>query len=132
MQTTNIKSIEGLNFASFQVHENAKEKGFYDEEKNTGEMIALMHSELSEALEADREGKYCDVDVNILMIQDEDFFFVESYKQSVKGTFEEEMADIVIRVMDMCAFKGIDLESHIAAKMRFNKCRSYNHGGKKY
>jgi len=38
------------------------------------------------------------------------------------------MADIVIRVMDLCAFKGIDLESHIKAKMRYNSLREYKHG----
>lgn len=47
-----------LNQLAKKIHENSKNHGFYDEPKNTGEMIALMHSELSEALEADREGKY--------------------------------------------------------------------------
>lgn len=41
------------------------------------------------------------------------------------------MADIVIRVMDMCAFKGIDLDAHVAAKMRYNSLREHMHG-KKY
>lgn len=36
------------------IHNNNKEKGFYEGEKNTGEIIALIHSEVSEALEADR------------------------------------------------------------------------------
>lgn len=45
--------------------------------------------------------------------------------------FEFEMADICIRVFDMCGWKGIDLESHIAAKMRYNSLRPHKHG-KKY
>ncbi len=55
----------------------------------------------------------------------------EDYKKHIKGTFDEEMADIVIRVLDFCAFKGIDLESHIEAKMKYNSLREYKHG-KKY
>ena len=56
---------------------------------------------------------------------------MDLYKDLVKGSFEEEMADIVIRVMDLCAFKNIDLEAHVKAKMRYNSLREYKHG-KKY
>ena len=53
------------------------------------------------------------------------------FEKSVKNTFEDELADIMIRVMDLAAFKGIDLESHIKAKMRYNAMREHKHG-KKY
>jgi NTP pyrophosphatase (non-canonical NTP hydrolase) len=44
---------------------------------------------------------------------------------------EDELADIMIRVMALAAYKGINLESHIKAKMRYNSLREYKHG-KKY
>jgi hypothetical protein len=47
-----------LNNLSDQIHANAKSKGFFDNEKNLGEMLCLIHSEVSEALEAVREDKY--------------------------------------------------------------------------
>ena len=47
-----------INELSKQIHENNKAKGFYDSEKNIGEMLALVHSEVSEALECDRKDKY--------------------------------------------------------------------------
>ena len=120
-----------INETMLAVHQNAIEKGFFEKEKNIGEMLCLIHSEVSEALEADRNNKYANV--NMLgvngWVSDDDF--VKSYILNVKGTFEEEMADIVIRVFDLCAFKQIDLEQHIRAKMRFNSKREKYHG-KKY
>jgi len=48
-----------LNKLATEIHENSKSKGFFDSEKNIGEMLCLIHSEVSEALEADRINKYC-------------------------------------------------------------------------
>jgi NTP pyrophosphatase (non-canonical NTP hydrolase) len=120
-----------INQLALKLHENNKAKGFYDQPKNIGEMLALFHSEVSEALEADRKDRYCTANMNVILGWTGDDNFKEAYNETVKGTFEEEMADIAIRLFDMCAFKGIDLEAHIEAKMRFNTLREYKHG-KKY
>lgn len=120
-----------INDLAKQIHQNARDKGFFDEEKNIGEMLCLIHSEVSEALEADRKNKYLKSSIEAVngYVSDEDFR--RSFATHVKGTFEEEMADIIIRVLDMCAFKGIDIEQHIKAKMRYNALREHRHG-KKY
>lgn len=47
----------GLNFASQEIHKEARNKGFWDSERETGTLLMLCVSELSEALEADRKGK---------------------------------------------------------------------------
>jgi NTP pyrophosphatase (non-canonical NTP hydrolase) len=131
-----------LNQLAQEIHENAKSKGFYDSPKNVGEMIALMHSELSEALEADREGKYSTGLVSapngewMERVKEvdgytEDANFILEYKTQIKGTFEEEMADIIIRALDFCGFKNIDISAHVKAKMRYNSLREHKHG-KKY
>lgn len=120
-----------INKLAEEIHKNALEKGFFEKEKNIGEMLCLIHSEVSEALEADRSGKYCNKSMGHATIAYAEDDFKQAYKDYVKGTFEEEMADIIIRVLDLCAFKNIDLEMHIRAKMRFNSLREYKHG-KKY
>jgi NTP pyrophosphatase (non-canonical NTP hydrolase) len=89
-----------------EAHETAKSKGWWDEPKETGTLLALIHSEVSEALEADRKGD--------------------------QENFEEELADVCIRIFDLCGAKGIDLEKAIVEKMDKNRGRSYKHGGKKY
>lgn len=114
------------------VHENAKNKGFWDRPSNTGEKLMLIVSEIGEAMESDRKGIHYTGTVD--PINDE--FLDEAewelwFKNTVKDTFEDEMADAVIRILDLCESKDIDIEWHIKKKMRYNSTRPHMHG-KKY
>lgn len=121
-----------INKTAKAVHENAKSNSFFDEPKNIGEMLCLIHSEVSEALECDRKDQYCKIDINTSKIMElKDADFKNDYIDFVKESFEAELADIMIMVMDLAASKGVDLEAHIAAKMRYNSLRPHKHG-KKY
>lgn len=105
---------KGFNFIANRVYANAKEKGFWDDSRNEGEMIALMHSELSEALEALRHGNGS-----------------SDHIPAFSGV-EEEFADVVIRIMDYACSKGYDVAEAVIAKMAFNEGREHMHGGKKF
>ena len=67
-------------------------------------ILALVHSEVSEALEA--------------------------FRNRDRANFEEELADVLIRVLDLAIGLGIDMDEAVAAKLAKNRARGFRHGGK--
>lgn len=135
-----------LKATSKDIHENARAKGFWDKERNMGEMLMLIVSEVSEAMEADRENNYYDPETRYRagkdlslngsqwsfdIVDSDDEAWQNWFRSEVKNSFSDELADAMIRIMDLAHSKNIDLEWHIKAKMRYNKMRPYMHG-KKY
>lgn len=121
-----------------ECHETAKEKGFWNGQRNIGELLMLITSELSEALEADRKGRFADlktfencINVDDIHEEDKSYYINISFERFMKDTFEDEIADTFIRLFDLCGGLDIDIEKHIKYKMEFNKNREKLHG-KKY
>ena len=100
---------------SFQ---NAKEHGWHDSNRSIGDLICLMHSELSEALEEHRNGK-----------APSEVYFNKQKPEKPEG-IPVELADCVIRIFDFCGLHNIDLESVLKQKMEYNRTRPYRHGNK--
>lgn len=107
--TMNIGEMDRLDYMlvinelARKIHENARAKGFYDEAVSFPQSIALIHSEASEALEAHRNAEPTE---NII----------------------EELADIVIRVLDTCGYHSYNIGGAILDKMEKNSRRPQKHG----
>lgn len=109
------------------------EKGFWDKERNFGEALMLVTSELGEALEAHRKGKFTDKNAYELYFNSPHRDNPEAEKKAafekhVKDTVGDEIADAVIRLCDIAKGWNIDLEWQIQKKMEYNKTRPHKHG----
>jgi hypothetical protein len=117
-----------------EVHATARSKGWWDSRDGMEKLaasespalleftkvtldaacIALIHSELSEAIEAARAGDPPDDKI-----------------PEYSGV-EAELADVIIRIMDIAAHRGWRVGDALEAKMAMNRGRSRMHGGKKF
>lgn len=106
-----------INELAKDVHANSIEHGWWNGEPRTfGELISLCHCELSEAVEEYRDGR-----------QFQEIYYPDGAKPE---GIPIELADAIIRILDMCEHYGIDLEAALLEKHEYNKTRPYRHGNK--
>lgn len=103
--------VRGFISQAADAHHLARSNGFWPEEgRNDGELLALIHSEISECLEALRHGNPPD----------------EKLPNFDSATVE--LADAIIRIMDMAHARGLPVAQAVEAKHAFNKTRPHKHG----
>lgn len=114
----NEQHISALNDMAAIVHENAVAHGFHDFNETEGQFltraVANLHGEVSELWEAYRGNKLhasCD-------------------KLDTLTCAQEELADVIIRTLDMAQRLKINIGAAVVAKHNYNKNRPYRHGNK--
>lgn len=96
-------------------HKTALEHGWWNDMRSPLECMALIHSEVSEAVEEIRKPK-CAINEN---------WYQADGKPEGVGM---ELADAVIRIFDFCGYHKINLEGCLIGKMKFNETRPWKHG----
>ena len=138
-------ALETMESYSKSVHMNAVTKGFWDSD-NISEKIMLVVTELSEAVEAMRKIKKDDIKdickdnsiivnrllntITMVTFGDLDTIKVvnEEFANTIKDTVGDELADAIIRVMDISEYLGVDIWKHLLMKIAYNSYRPYKHG----
>ena len=100
-----------------ECHRIATAKGWHEEERTFGDVVTLMHSELSEAYEEFRNGH--------------DFEEIYAGPDGKPEGIAVELADCLIRIFDTCQHENIPLIRAMQLKMAYNETRPHKHGGKR-
>lgn len=103
-----------LNELRDRAYKTACEHGFHDEELSNEHCLCLVISELMEAVEADRKGKRADRESFKSSYENEephdDANFKCCFEKYIKDTLPDELSDAVIRLLDLCGLRKIDIE----------------------
>ena len=109
------------------LHVNIR-NGWFETERTVGDDLALLHSEVSEALDAYREHGFDDAtDTNTYGSHDD---LAQNRLPKPEG-FGSELADVLIRLLDTCERRGVDLVTEYERKIAYNATRGHRHGGKR-
>ncbi len=118
-----------LNAACVELHNAVIERGFTPQPVATN--LMLIVSELGEACKADRKNNHADFDVYIDAMEEameewgntihpERTAYREAFECGIKDSFEDKIADVFLRLMDLCGAMNIDIEKHIRMKAKYN------------
>ena len=127
MKAYHFRSNMNIKETQKAIHKNAIIKGFWDKDQQFGTLLMLVVSELGECLEADRNDHHADIKLLDNLLENGGKF-PEAFKIAIKDTVEDEIADTIIRLLDLAEKNNIDIEKHIELKMRYNAGRERLHG----
>lgn len=108
MENINLNELRNI------AYKTACEHGFHDKRLSEEHCLCLVISELMEAVEADRKGKRADRESFKSSYEDEephnDVNFKYCFEKYIKDTLPDELSDAVIRLLDLCGLRKIDIE----------------------
>lgn len=108
---------DALRDAQERVRTVNEANGWFESDRTVGDDIALLHSEVSEMLEAYRDGGLDDQTASAGSLAKPEGFGAEA-------------ADVFIRLLDTCERRGVDLAFEFQRKLAYNAGRGHRHGGK--
>lgn len=105
-----LKKSNPINMMAKAIHQQNKEMGWWDNPREMGTLLCLVHSEISEAMEGERKNLMDD-------------------HLPHRSMLEVELADAMIRIMDIAASRDLDLAGAIVEKVAYNRTRADHQPG---
>lgn len=115
-----------------EVYEVNLKNGWFEDARTFGDDCARLHTEISEMFDAYRDHGYEDATKTVRyvgrdILTETNPVPIENPKPEGVGS---EVADVLIRLLDTCRRRGIDLRAEYERKVAFNRTRGYKHGGR--
>lgn len=107
---TRINQYMSISQLQARIHQQNKDMGWWDNPREMGTLLCLVHSEISEAMEGERKNLMDD-------------------HLPARSMLEVELADAMIRIMDIAASRGLDLAGAIVEKVEYNRTRADHQPG---
>lgn len=104
-----------LNELRDRAYKTACDNGFHEEELSNRHFLMLVITELSEAVEADRKGRYCDINhctkaINVCTGKNSPIYFYSHFNEYIKDSVGDELADAAIRLLDLAGLRDIEVQ----------------------
>lgn len=118
-------------------HETAKRHGFWDDSPSDNHFLCLIVSELMEAVEADRNERYGNLQAMVAIVDQQaaseygitdewmSFWFKTYFKERVKDSVGDELADAIIRILDLAGKHNINLSGIMLTESKISKDKSF-------
>lgn len=116
-----------------QIYQVNLDNGWFEDDRTVGDDLALLHSEVSEALEAFRSWGLRDVTTEECKKHDHSHPITNEQLDAnpcKPEGFGSELADVFVRLLDTCQRRGINLRAEVVRKIAYNATRGHRHGGK--
>lgn len=112
-----LKELVDINKLRDEAYKCACEHGFHDTEHFDSHWLALIMSEVGEALNADRKNKHAKSKEFIrwqtdLRSPNDDRYYIGDFDYFIKDSVEDELADIAIRILDLAGLRGYDCSEY--------------------
>ena len=104
MDTKELNALKG------RAYKTAVEHGFHKDAKPDAYYLGLVMSEMGEAINADRKGLHAGIN-GFRMDMEMGIPFKESFENHIKDSVEDELADVVIRLLDFAGLRGYELST---------------------
>ena len=113
--------MENINWNELRdrAYQCAVNHGWHEEKHSCYHYMMLFVSELGEVVNADRIGKHADI--TKFNLTNEPHCFKESFETFIKDTVEDELADAVMRLLDLAKEFGYDIDNSYFTKEHYDE-----------